>query len=226
MDEKEMQVLVKRITQEVLHRLRQSAPRDEDVSGTVALVSSFVPSKKSALKKLKEVYGAQPIDFITFGTQFTPLADRSTDGNSEDKDIVLEKVAGAANIVIVTPKISVLKNIAEGNDEGFVEHLAIRSLLWGRNVSILLDFAPPRFKRNTFLETVVTVIGTLEEMGMKILDYKCAAEKSQEGLALVTEQDILDAYKNGQKAVNCMGGALVTPLAADKAKELGVKINY
>jgi len=225
-EKEELGALVKRITQEVLLRLEQAKPVDETVKGTVVLVSSYVPSPKSALSRIKEVYGSEGVEFINFGTDFTPIFEKAMHATEENRDEVLAKVAEAANIVLITPKISVLSTIAEGNDEGFLEHLMIRSLLWGRNVGILLDFRPPRFKRNTFFEKVVTVTETLTDMGIRIMSYKCSTEKGANALTLVTEQDVMDAFRKKEKDILAASGAIVTPSAKDKAKELGININY
>lgn len=226
MERDELNALIKRITREVLFRLEQAQPQDETVRGTVVLVSSYVPSPRSALSRIKEIYGESDIEFINFGTDFTPLFEKATHATEENRDEVVAKIAEAANVVLITPKISVLSIIADGDDEGFLEHLMIRALLWGRNVGILLDFQPPRFKRNTFFEKVVTVTETLTDMGIRIMSYKCATEKGGRALTLVTEADVMDAFRKKEKELFAASGAIVTPSAKDKARELGIIINY
>ncbi len=221
-----MRALVKRITQEVLYRIEQAQVRDETVQGTVVLVSSYVPSPKSALARIKEVYGSDNVEFLNFGTEFTPLFEKAVNADEQPRDEIIEKVASAANVVIVTPRINLLAGIAEGEDDGLVEFLAMRALLWGRNVNVLLDFQPPRFKRNTFFEKVVTVVNTLEDMGIKIMSYKCAAPEGTDALGLVTEQDVMNAFAGKKKMIRAAAGAIVTPSARDKAKELNITINY
>ncbi len=224
MNSTELNALINRITEEVLYRLKEMEPADENVSGTVVIVSSFIPSPKTALMTIDEKYGKET-EFITFGTAFTPVGRRCTSADEHEMDSILEKVAGSANVVLMTPKVGLLEKIATGNDEGFIEHLVMRALLWGRKVSLLLDFKPPRFKRNTFYEKIVTVIETLDEMGMEILNYQCALAKDGDKLTLVTEQDIVMAYKAKAQEVRCAANAIITPSAKDKAKELGIIIN-
>lgn len=225
MNKEELSALINRITEEVLYRLRELEPADENVSGTVVIVSSFIPSPKTALETVHARYG-KDAQFITFGTSFTPIGSRVVNADEQEKESILEQVAGSANVVLMTPKVGLLSNIAQGNDEGFIEHLIMRSLLWGRKVSVLLDFKPPRFKRNTFYEKIVTVIETLSDMGMEILSYQCAVAKDGERLTLVTENEVVAAYKTKEKQVLCAPRAIITPSARDKAKELGVDLNY
>lgn len=224
MDEKLRQTIINRIVAEVLHRIGQQAPKDEEVFGTVVLVTSFVPSKKSALDALRRNFMGQ-MEFIRFGVEFEPIKEKTYDIEESGEPFVLDKVASAADLVLLTPKIGLMERIAMGEDEGFIEHLLTRSLLWGRRVTMLLDFTPPRFKRNTFFEKIATTIAALEDMGVRIVSYRCATQKDIRGLGLVTEQEVLAAHKQNKKELFCMAGALVTPLAKDKAKELGIAIH-
>ena len=64
---------------------------------------------------------------------------------------------------------------------------------------MLLDFKPPRFKRNTFFEKIVTVIETLGDMGVEVLSYQCSVAKDGERLTLVTENEVVAAYKTKEK---------------------------
>ena len=225
MSREELNALINRITQEVLYRLKELEPTDENVSGTAVIVSSFIPSPKTALETIDMRYG-KDVQFITFGTSFTPIGSRVLNAEEQEKDSIIEKIVGSENVVLMTPKVGLLSNIAMGNDDGFIEHIVMRSLLWGRKVTVLLDFKPPRFKRNTFFEKIVTVIETLGEMGVEVLSYQCSAAKDGERLTLVTENEVTAAYKTKEKQVLCTADAIITPAAKDKAKELGVDLNY
>ena len=48
--------------------------------------------------------------------------------------------------------------------------------------------------------------------------------KPEGQLSLVTEAAIAEAYKAGRKRVRCAEGVIVTPLARDAARELGIAI--
>lgn len=199
---------------------------DETVKGTLVLVSSYVPSPKTALNRIKEIYGNDGIEFINCGTDFTPIFEKAGHYNGQNADEIFKKAAQAANIVIITPKISLLDRIAKGDDEGFLEYLVIRSLLWGRKTGILLDFQPPHFKRNTFFEKVNDVLEALTDMGIRTFSYAVSTPEGDSALTLVTEQDVMDAYINKLNEIRAASGAIVTPAAKDKAKELGIDINY
>jgi hypothetical protein len=197
--------------------------KDENVSGTVVLMTSQIPSPASAMSKLKESFGGE-LSFIDFGVKIPFALPNVIDAGKEPEERVTETVASAAGIVLLAPKIGLLDSIAKGDDRDFVPHLVIRSLLWGRDVSVLLDFEPPRFRRNTFFEKLVDTLATLQDMGVRLLTYKCA-QKGDEGLRLVTEADVTEAWRNHKTEIRRAPGAIITPAAKDKAKELGIRLN-
>lgn len=224
MDELQRRALVDRIVQEVLYRAKGQIPQDKPQKGTVALVTSYVPFLKNALAKVAEHYG-KDVTYINFGTQFAPVMKEVVNVDISGAQAILELVEAAANIVLIAPSIGLLEDIAAANDNGFVQHLMVRGLLWQRNVGVLLDFQPPRFKRNTFYEKVVTTVQALEEMGVRLMTYKCATYLGAQGLMLVTENDVMQAHKNKQAELVSAVGAIITPAARDKARELGIQIN-
>ncbi len=224
MTAEQLNALINKIAEEVLYRLNSMEPSDEEVTGSVAIVTTYVPSMKTALETLESRHG--DVEYIVHETEFTAVGRTTLRVQEENKHEILERVASSANVVLVTPKLGLLSSIASGEDDGYVEHVVMRSLLWGRNVEVLLDFEPPKYKRNTFFEKIVTILTTLEDMGMKVLTYKCSTPDNEQRYTLVTETEVLEAYKSGKTQVMCAPGAIVTPSAKDKAKELEIEINY
>ncbi|MDR3331445.1 MAG: hypothetical protein LBT08_02345 [Synergistaceae bacterium] len=223
MDEGQQRLLIDRIVQEVLRRISALEARDEDVAGTVVLLTSRTPSPESALAKLRQNFDGG-LSFINFGVKNPFMLQNVIDAGPELEDLVTETVAGAAKLVLLSPRIGLLESIAKGDDRDLVPYLVIRSLLWGRSVSVLLDFEPPRFRRNTFYEKLADIITTLQDMGVKVLTYSCA-QYAGEGLTLVTEADVTEAWRNHKTEISCALGAIVTPAAKDKSKELGIRLN-
>jgi hypothetical protein len=217
--------IIDRIVAEVLYRIKAAEPKSAPPKGTVVIVSSFVPAFDKVQESIKSNFGTEDIQYFTVGGAKVPSKlEQVTDADEAGGEKVLNIVSGAKNVVILTPKIKLLERIAAGDDSGFVEYLTTRSLLWGKNVSLLLDFEPPTFRRNTFCERIADALGVLEEIGIQVITYSCANEEST-SLALVTENDVVCAYKTGSTEVRTLAGAIITPSAADKAKELGIAIN-
>ncbi len=218
--------LVRSIVDSVLNRIEREMPRDEHVMGTLALFTTYVPSPKTANEKLVVLYGediecamSEEADFEPFGFESMRIEDKA------DEKLLLQKAASKGRIVLVTPKINLLQRIADGDDEGFIEHVVLRSLLWGRKVCILLDFDTPKFKRGTFFEKIASIIDSLTSMGIQVAQYNCAGEKETAVLTLVTENEIEQARKAGKHSVLCAAGAIITPLARERAAELNITID-
>ncbi len=223
MNGEQTRALINRIVQEVLYRVDMAEPKDEFVSGTTVLVTTHVPSKRSAIDEIKRHF--TDISYVRFGgAGFDSVVETVVDADDTGEDAVMDMAASSECIVLLAPKLGLMERIAMGDDSGFVEQVVIRSLLWGRRVAVLLDFAPPRFKRNTFFEKVATTAQTLEDMGAVILTYKCASKEGAEGLSLVTEGDVTAAVRSGKTEIRCATGAIVTPAAKDAAREANIKI--
>jgi len=227
LSEKMIAELIRQITQEVVNRAQYEDLQDENVAGAVALFPSFVPSQKTAGDFIKKNFGAGVECALFDGVEFGGAGFSTFEiQDKHDEAALMQKLAGAADVLLVTPKIGLLCNIAYGNDEGFIEQAILRPLLWGRRVSIILDFEAPKFKRGTFFEKIVDAIDALTSMGIRVLAYKCAAEiLEEERKSLVTETDVLEAYEKGQKRILCELHAVITPLARDRADELGIALD-
>ncbi len=221
-----LDTLINEIVDRVLNKIERDMPVDETVQGTLAIFTSYVPSAKSAIRALAQKYG-EDVECALFGeAEFEPFGFTSVkvcDGMAQNQ--LMQKAAGKGRIVLVTPKISLLEKIAQGDDDGFVEHVFLRSLLWGRKACILLDFVKPKFKRGTFFEKIVDIVDTLTSMGVEISSYTCLGEKIVNTYSLVTENDVTDAAKRGETSILLAEGAIVTPLAAEKARELNIKLD-
>ena len=95
----------------------------------------------------------------------------------------------AKTVILIAPRLEQLQDIAEGKDQDFLSYLMIRSVLWRKDVRLYLDFEPPRFKRNTFLEGVNSCLDTLKDMGVTVSPYYTGDAAQLIGESLVTEAD-------------------------------------
>lgn len=226
LSEQDIAIVVEKIKEEV-KRAIDPAPeaKTDTVQGTVVLVCAYVPNSQKALSYLTHNFGEGLDVFTLNGVSLNCNACHvkalKTDA---DKNMGMDRLALAKNIVLVTPPIGMLKNIANGNDTGFVENAVLKSILWGRKVHILLDFKPPKFRRGTFFESIVNAIDALTSMDVKVAMYKVAKDGNANKVALVTEAEIIDAHHSGEKTVFADANAIITPLAKDTAKELRVNI--
>ena len=224
----DLEALISKIVEEVVKTIQYQDEKDENVSGTVALFTSFVPSKKTCGEYLKKHFGTGIQCALFNGVEFSAPGCFAFEVKDEhDEAELFQMIAGAADIVLVTPKLTQLYKLAEGDDEGFIEQAFLRPLLWGRRVTLLLDFETPKFKSSTFFAKVVDAIDILTGMGVRVIAYRPAQEFGEVyRAALVTENEVNEAAENGTMRVLCEKDAIITPLARDRANELGVSIDF
>ncbi|MBR6825617.1 MAG: hypothetical protein IKM59_03615, partial [Oscillospiraceae bacterium] len=139
---------------------------------------------------------------------------------------ILEQITKAKTVILIAPRLEQLSEIAEGKDQDFLSYLMIRSVLWRKDVRLYLDFEPPRFKRNTFLEGVSSASDTLKEMGVTVSPYYTGDAAQQIGESLVTEADVLAAMERPDKTIRCRPGAIITPAARDALAVNEVIVKY
>ena len=226
MSEKDIALLVEKIKSEVSKAvIEKNQVAEGEVYGTVILVPSFVPSSIKAFEFIKDNFG-EDAEIVTFnGVKLNSQGFNTREVNTADeKNRLMERLVLAKKTVLLTPSVGMLKSIGQGNDEGFVEGAILRSILWGRDVQVILDFEPPKFRRGSFFENIVLSIDALTSMGIKVSMYKVAGESVEKRMALVTEVEIIDAFKSGKKSILSDNNAIITPLARDKARELKINI--
>ena len=191
----------------------------------LVLVPGFVPAPERALGALTARYGkhAQLVFlsdavFAAEGTMVCRL-DWATQKNE-----LVELLVRAEQTVLLAPGTALLSKIGAGeNAEDFSEAL-VRRILWGKAVDMLLDFEPPKFRRDTVFARLAEAIDQLTSMGFRFSTYQPFEGAAANVCALVTEREVVEAKKNGRKTIECAVGAIVTPLAVDTAKELQIHI--
>jgi len=220
-DERELKSLIRRITEDVLRRLLEPETVEQ---GTLVLVPSYVTDKDPLMAYLKENHhgvtcagkGASALREV-----FTAVS-IDTD---QDKQQLMASLKQYADIILYAPPLWMLRNIAAGDDRGFMEQVFMRALLWEKKTKLLLDYEKPRFRRGTFYEGIADALGIIEEMGAEVRSLPLSVGKPEGHLPLVTETEVTDAHREGRERIKCAEGAIVTPLAWDAARELGISID-
>lgn len=210
--------LIARITKEVLSRLgiEQSGEKKRD---TLAIFTGYVFNEAAVTAYLKNKESVVCVlfgDAVYENTAFDYVAAVTT----VERQMLAGSLDQYKSIVMVTPPLSCIKMAASADDSQYACMLALRPLLWGKKVTLLLDFSLPRSKRG-FAE-LSDSLDTLEQMGMLIEALPNNAAQGRK--ELVTDQDIKDAAKCKSPCVKIAPNAIVTALARDTAKELGIRI--
>lgn len=139
---------------------------------------------------------------------------------------LMKRVTEAKRVILVGPRLELLNEIAGGEDQDFLAYLMVRSILWKKDVRLYLDFDPPHFKRNTFLEGVASSIDILRQMQVTVCPYFKGEAAAQRNSTLITEADVLAAAECAEKSIRAQVGAIITPAARDALLTSGVAIEY
>jgi len=217
-------LLIAKIAEEVMRRLEQQAEPAEETATTLVVLASQTVGDKAAMAALREKFSGRLI-FAAMGREFD-AADSATE-MVEDGGIknLLGLAAESGDVVLMAPGIHQLENIAYGQEGGAAEEVLLRSILWGKRTHVLLDFTPPRFKRGTFYAKIGDALDALTDMGVSVFTYSCLPQKP-DVWTLVTENDVVSASSDGKTKITCVRGAIITPSARDKARELNIKIDW
>jgi len=224
-DESQIREIVRQVTERVLGRLMAEGHILPEQKGALVVIPNFIPEVALLNRFLKENFPNGVICALFEPCPgLDPAFSRIDAADKAQQQRLLASLKFYEQVVLAMPSLQLLGRIARGEDAGSAEQLVLRSILLNQKVSLVLDYTPPKFRRGTFFESVVGSVTALRDMGVEIVSLAPRLKPAQAGLELVTEREVLEAYQYGGRSVPCAKGALVTPLARDKANELGVTI--
>lgn len=218
-----LQKLIDAIVAEVVRRVVEAERQRQHPERVLVLLAAPVAYPK-ALRELLERQFGMGYTLVSFPdkSEFDDVLYVSQLGESN----LLERVTAAQTVILVAPRLELLKQVAQGEDSDFTAYLLVRSVLWKKDVRLYLDFEPPRFRRNTFLEGVSASIETLRQSGVTVCPYYLGDAAAQPGATLITEADVLAAAETTEKTLRARVGAIITPAARDALLTAGVAIQY
>lgn len=222
----EISRIIERVTQEVGQKMKIDEQSD-GAETTVVLIPGFVPSPKKALASIQEHYGSDVTLILLGGAgiESNGIGGRQLDWPKQANELI-ELLVGAKHAVLLAPGTGLLLRMGGGQDENGVGEALLRRILWGKPVDVLLDFEPPKFRCGTYFAQIAEAVDTLSSMGVRFFTYQPTDRASTGACSLLTERDVIDAKNSGQKTLVCLKEAIITPLAADTARELQIHIEY
>lgn len=225
MDRDLLHKLIEAIVAEVLRRVAALERQKQHPEQVLVLLAAPVAYPAELLKLLQKQFGVgyTPLCF----TEKCELQDETVTYASQlSERELLDRVTKAKTVILVGPRLELLGQLARGEDRDLISYLMVRSILWKKDVRLYLDFDPPKFKRNTFLEGVASAIDTLRQMDVSVCPYYTADAAEQLGATLVTEADVLAAAERKDKTICARVGAIITPAARDALLTSGVILQY
>lgn len=225
MDRDLLHKLIETIVAEVVRRVAALERQKQHPEQVLVLLAAPVAYPAELLKLLQTQFGVgyTPICFM----DKCELQDETVVYASQlGEKALLKRVTEAKTVILVGPRLELLGQLARGEDKDFLSYLMVRSILWKKDVRLYLDFDPPKFKRNTFLEGVAASIDTLRQMDVSVCPYYTADAARQLGASLITEADVLAAAGSKDKTIRARVGAIITPAARDALLTSGVVVQY
>ena len=166
MDRAQLYKLTELIVAEVVRRIAQEERRRQHPEQGLVLLADSV----SFPEKLQQTLNEQ------FGVAYTPVSIPETNTFADEALLyagklepggLLERVKEAKTVILVSPRLELLRRIASGDDGDPLSHLLVRAILWQKDVRVYLDYEPPRFRRNTFLADTAEAIDTLRQWPLR-----------------------------------------------------------
>lgn len=216
MNEKDVTELVSQAVANVLRKQQDFlAPSPIPAKGrsVLVLIPGMIPFAQQAASQLRKQYAERAVA-IAFAEgchlEGIPTLEASTLAKGEALCMAEE----AQNVVLLAPTLKILSDLATGRDESLPEYLFLHAALWGKNVALWMDFDAPQGQFSGCADT-------LKALGTNWFCYRDKTETQPTG-GLITEEDVLLSARAGRTQI-CLGqGMLVTPLAKDAARRLGV----
>jgi hypothetical protein len=216
----DLEKIVKQVAEEVIRRL---SGEQKENRGALVVFPDYVfdPEGISNYLKTKTNVDCALLNNAAFNCEGCTA--RRIE-NADDKRKLASELMAYSDVIIVTPPLSLVRALAKADDSVYEAMLMIRPLLWGKAVTVLLDFDALAYKRNSAFSQISEDLTALETAGVKIVSIKQKTAINVKEKDLVTEQDVKEAHKNETMRVTAAKGAIITQLAEDTARELGVSI--
>ena len=225
MDTELLHKLIELIVAEVVRRVARLEREKQHPEQVLVLLAAPVAYPKELKALLKTQFG-EGYTFLSFIPQSGVQDDGMLFADRLGQPELLKRITAAKTVILVGPHLELLGQIARGEDKDFLSYLIVRSVLWKKDVRLYLDFEPPRFKRNTFLEGVASSIETLRQMNVAVCPYYTGDAAAQIGATLITEADVLLAAQTKDKTIAAREGAIITPAARDALRTTDVAVQY
>jgi len=240
----DLDLLIKQVVAKVVERLeKQLNETTEEKLGSCIKKNRMlilIPDMVIGLKKYIQFIESYYSDYeITIGyTGYTQKVNELLSSmlvneilNLDDKtsrEKLMDTLCQFDSISLVSPAIKQMNSIASGNDQDFLEKIILYFVLHGKVASILLDYDIKNLPPSTLSRKMKELLETIESMGIAVCvlgeGCKSIRESAKKKRGLITENDIDEMWRKGIKEFRDDGGCIITPLARDRAKEIGLTI--
>ena len=246
MTDTEFEKLIQSITDLVLAKLQSMAHLTEKpktltvlwpvASGTKDLVMAGVSAFRQDPLRVQWLVDDALLDDLT---PLLPSHERSRCHGLSRAPLqsILSNMQRTDVVLLAATHIEATRQLVALNDELSWIHVLLQAHMSGQQVVVCEDLLTPRglSKQNTVAQEAAALKRQLRQMGFTLIPGHDLAKYlkeltlssshgAQEEGGLLTEQDVEDLVRAGQKELRLHPKTLVTPLAQSKAAELGLRL--
>ncbi|PRO66212.1 hypothetical protein [Alkalicoccus urumqiensis] len=202
---------IEAIVRETVRDFLQNEMKTPSVFALIEQFPRAGPAFSAHLKKLRETHELQ-----TFTAQ------------EADPDAMLK----APVVYLAAPKLGTAARLALSMDDNPLSEALIQRQLENRPIVFNRSFLPQSSggRAGKIDEKITRYLHTMQQEGILVTTSALAPEavtsakkRLEEGRRLIREADVERAYEL-QETVNVYAGDVLSPLAADRARELGVTV--
>ena len=189
-------------------------------AATMVFLTTTLATPSHVAACVADEFGEE-VTYIAFGNEYSyGLPSFRAEGNEQS---LTEQIAQCERVLLIAPDAQSIIRLSGGKTENLADELVLRALLWEKPVHIWLDFSIKPRHKSAFFRELFDAVNALEEMGAHVRGYQwVAGGLVGQPLTFVTEHDIMSQPEGGELV--CTGGAVITPLARDKASQRRIRI--
>lgn len=230
-DDSEMRMIIEAVVQRLQEKLLDKSPNEKDTPyNDVCMIIAPNICSSDVMNIAKGMYSQYKVLFVHDNHCTKCVSDEWQDINIDVEDMkisVLDAMHSAKVICCLDPTLKLMEMASWGNDEDFYASLIIKAVLMGKKTEIITDFDCDIKGKGRFFKKLWSILEDLKCMGINIIGLKpavCNEAESNNSKELVTENQVLSAFADGYKTIECSKNSIITPLAVDTAKEKGISI--
>jgi|GEM_PF-2352023 len=238
LSEIELEALIKKATAEVVNRIMQQSQTVtfQDISipklkQLLLIIPANVINLEEWVKQIELRYCDCKLSIASFkktdAIKFESVKEIYDLNGELARDNLANNINKYEEILFLSPELKQMRALAYGDDSGFIENLVIYSLLHKKKTVFLFDYEVQALPANSIGKKIKDLLGSISEMGVLIEVILHDKEKKSDAMTisskqLITQREVEDFYKSGKKEILCEKGCIITPLAKDASREMGV----
>ncbi len=123
-------------------------------------------------------------------------------------------------VVIIGPKIDMLKALAQTSDTEDVNHIIVERVMQNKAVTILIN------SNGNIQDLIAGVVNSVRKLGVDVVNIQNEQGKSLLNGSVILEKDIMQLKNSGLKTVTLSPNQKLSPLAKDRLREYKINIEY